>query len=195
MLIRSEPFREFDQLTEAMLNQRRARQIPVDAYRRGNEFKVSFDLPGVDARFIDLTVEKDLLTVKATRGWVRAEGDQIQIAERAQGEFSRQLFLGEGLDRDHLSATYENGVLTLTIPVAEEAKPRKVEITNAGDVARSRHRRLRHRISNRLNSNGTAQRRAGPLPVRWAADRHLGAPKVGVVNLVRQASSVRTISC
>ncbi len=67
MLIRSEPFREFDRLTEAMLNERRARQIPVDAYRRGNEFTVSFDLPGVDARFIDLTVEKDLLTVRATR--------------------------------------------------------------------------------------------------------------------------------
>jgi HSP20 family protein len=134
MLIRSEPFREFDRLTEAMLSERQARQIPVDAYRRGNEFTVLFDLPGVDARFIEMTVEKDLLTVRATRGWVRAEGDQIQIAERAQGEFSRQLFLGEGLDRDHLSATYENGVLTLTIPVAEEAKPRKVEITHAGEM-------------------------------------------------------------
>ena len=134
MLIRSEPFREFDRLTEAMFSDRWARQIPVDAYRRNNEFTVHFDLPGVDARFIDMTVEKDLLTVRATRGWVRAEGDQIQIAERAQGEFSRQLFLGEGLDRDHINATYENGVLTVTIPVAEEAKPRKVEITNAGDV-------------------------------------------------------------
>ena len=68
---------------------------------------------------------------------MRAEGDQIQIAERSQGEFSRQLFLGEGLDRDQISATYENGVLTLTIPVAEEAKPRRVEITQAGDVAQS----------------------------------------------------------
>jgi len=134
MLIRSEPFHEFNRLTEAMFSERRARQIPVDAYRRGDEFKVHFDLPGVDARFIDLTVESDLLTVRATRGWVRAEGDQTQISERTQGEFSRQLFLGEGLDRDHLSATYENGVLTLTIPVADQAKPRKVEITNAGDV-------------------------------------------------------------
>ena len=134
MLIRSEPFREFDRLTEAMMSERRSRQIPVDAYRRGNEFKVLLDLPGVDSRFIELTVEKDLLTVKATRGWVRAEGDQVQIAERAQGEFSRQLFLGESLDRDHLHASYENGVLTVTIPVAEEAKPRKVEITHAGDL-------------------------------------------------------------
>ena len=115
-------------------DERTSGQIPVDAYRRGNEFKVLFDLPGVDSRFIDLTVEKDLLTVKATRGWVHAEGDQVQIAERAQGEFSRQLFLGESLDRDHLPATYENGVLAYHIPVAEEAKPRKVEITHAGDL-------------------------------------------------------------
>jgi HSP20 family protein len=134
MLMRSEPFREFDRFTEAMLSERRSRQIPVDAYRRNNEFTVLFDLPGVDARFIELTVEKDLLSVRATRGWVRAEGDQVQIAERAQGDFSRQLFLGEGLDRDHITATYEHGVLMLTIPVAEEAKPRKVEITNTADV-------------------------------------------------------------
>ena len=89
----------------------------------------------MDSRFIELTVEKDLLTVSATRGWVRAEGDQVQIAERAQGDFRRQLFLGEGLDRDSISAAYENGVLTLTIPVAEEAKPRRVAITHAADVA------------------------------------------------------------
>jgi HSP20 family protein len=135
MLMRFEPFRELDRLTEELLSERRSRQIPVDAHRQGNEFKAYFDLPGVDPRFIELTVEKDLLTVRATRAWVRAEGDQVQIAERAQGEFSRQLLLGEGLDRDHISATYENGVLTLTIPVAEEAKPRKVEITHAGEEA------------------------------------------------------------
>jgi HSP20 family protein len=137
MLMRFEPFRELDRLTEEMLSERRPRQIPVDAYRRGDEFKLHFDLPGVDARFIELTVEKDLLTVKATRAWVRPEGDQIQIAERAHGDFSRQLFLGEGLDREHIGAIYENGVLTLTIPVAEEAKPRKVEITHAGAVAQA----------------------------------------------------------
>ena len=137
MLMRLEPYQEFGRITEEMLSQRRARQIPVDAYRRGNEFKVHLDLPGVDARFIELAVEKDLVTVRATRAWIRDEGDQIQIAERAQGEFSRQLFLGEGLDRDHISAAYENGVLTLTIPVAEEAKPRKVEITHTADVAQA----------------------------------------------------------
>jgi HSP20 family protein len=132
MLLRFEPMREFDRMNEGLPSERRERPIPVDAYRRGNEFKVHFDLPGVDARFIDLTVEKDLLTVRATRAWV--QGDQIQIAERAQGEFSRQLFLGESLDRDHISATYENGVLTLTIPVTEAAKPRKVDITHTGNV-------------------------------------------------------------
>lgn len=137
MLMRFEPFRDFDWVAEELLSERRVRQIPVDAYRRGNEFKVALDLPGVDSRFIELTVEQDLLTVRATRAWVRAEGDQIQIAERAQGEFSRQLFLGEGLDREHIAATYENGVLTLTIPVAEAAKPRKVEITHAGDVVQA----------------------------------------------------------
>ena len=137
MLLRFEPIREFDRVTEALLSERRERPIPVDAYRRGNEFKVHFDLPGVDARFIDLTVEKDLVTVRATRAWVRTEGDQIQIAERPQGEFSRQLFLGESLDRDHISATYENGVLTLTIPVTEAAKPRKVEIAHTGNVVQA----------------------------------------------------------
>ena len=84
----------------------------------------------MDARFIELTVEKDLLTVRATRGWVRAEGDQIQIAERSQGDLSRQLFLGEGVDRDHIGAAYENGVLTLTIPVAEEAQSRSRSATS-----------------------------------------------------------------
>jgi HSP20 family protein len=136
MLMRFEPFREFDRVTEELLSEHRARQIPVDAYRRGNEFKVHLDLPGADPGSIELTVEKEVLTVRATRTWVRAEGDEIQVTERAQGEFHRQLFLGESLDRDHITATYDDGVLTITIPVAEQAKPQKVEITHAGGVAR-----------------------------------------------------------
>jgi HSP20 family protein len=137
MLMRFEPFREFDRITEELLNERRVRLIPVDAYRRGDELKIHLDLPGVDPRFIELTIEKDVLTVRATRAWIRAEDDQIQIAERAQGEFSRQLFLGESLDRDHITATYDNGVLTVTVPVAEEAKPRKVEVAHAGGTVQA----------------------------------------------------------
>jgi HSP20 family protein len=130
--MRFESFRGYDPLTQEQVNQRRVRQIPVDAYRRGNELVIHLDLPGVDPGSIELTVEKDVLSVRATRTWVPAENDQIQIAERAQGEFSRQLFLGESLDREQITATYENGVLTATIPVAEEAKPRRVEIAHAG---------------------------------------------------------------
>ena len=136
MLMRFEPFREMDRLTEELLRARSARrQIPVDAYRRLTDLKIHLDLPGVDPGSIELTVEKDVLTVVATRNWVPAEDDQVQITERAQGEFRRQLMLGESLDREHIAATYEDGVLTITIPVSEQAKPRKVEITHAASVA------------------------------------------------------------
>ena len=135
MLARFEPFRPLDQVAEQLLSERRTWPIPVDAYRRGDEFKVLCDLPGTDPDSIELTVEKDLLTVRARRTWTRREGDQIQIAERGQGDFSRQLFLGEGLDRDKIMASYENGVLIVTIPVIEQAKPRKVEIDYPGASA------------------------------------------------------------
>ena len=135
MLMRFEPYRQFDRFAEELLSERRARQIPVDAYRRGNEFKVHLDLPGVDLGSIQLTVEQDVLSVRATRTWTPDDGDQIQVSERIQGEFNRQLFLGESLDRDNVTATYENGVLTITIPVAEQDKPRKVEIIHASEAA------------------------------------------------------------
>ena len=135
MLMRFEPFREFERMSEQMRSQHPVRQIPVDAYRRGNEFKIHLDLPGVDPDSIDLTVENDVLTVWACRTWLPAEGDQVQITERAQGEVSRQLFLGQSLDRDHLTATCENGVLTITIPMVEQAKPRRIEVLHAGGMA------------------------------------------------------------
>ena len=137
MLMRFEPFREFDRITEQMLTERRVRQVPVDAYRRGNEFKVHLDLPGADPGSIELTVENDVLTVRATRTSVHDEADEIQVAERGHGEFSRQLFLGESLDRDNITAIYHDGVLTITIPVAEQAKPRQIEITHVGSVAQA----------------------------------------------------------
>ncbi len=137
MLMRFEPFHEFDRITEELLAQRRIRQLPVDAYRRDNEFKIALDLPGADPGSIELTVEKDVLTVRATRSSQQEEGDEILVAERGYGQFSRQLFLGESLDREHISAIYHDGVLTISIPVAEQAKPRKVEITHVGSVAQA----------------------------------------------------------
>jgi HSP20 family protein len=129
MLMRFDPFREVDRLFEQLSTPGRPVGMPMDAYRRGDSFVVHFDLPGVDPGSIDLTVEKNALNVKSERRWNRAEGDEIIVTERPQGTFTRQLFLGEGLDYDKIEARYDNGVLTLTIPVAETAKPRKVEVT------------------------------------------------------------------
>jgi HSP20 family protein len=134
MLMRWDPFRELDRLSDQAFAGLRSRQavMPMDAYRRGEHFIVHFDLPGVDPSSIDLTVEKNVLTVTAERAWTREEGDEVVVSERPQGSFSRQLFLGESLDADHISASYDQGVLTLTVPVAEKAKPRKVEVTSGG---------------------------------------------------------------
>ena len=132
MLMRFDPFREFEQLSQKAWGQNRWSVLPMDAYRHGDQFMVHFDLPGADPSSIELTVEKNVLTVKAERRWQRSEGDEILVSERPQGSFSRQLFLGETLDTDNIQANYENGVLSLTIPVAERAKPRKVEITSNG---------------------------------------------------------------
>ena len=136
MLMRFEPLSEFDQITEQLKRERRAWQIPVDAYRRDDEFKVLLDLPGTDPGSIELTVDNDVLTVRGMRTWLRFDDDQIAITERPKGEFSRQLFLGESLDRNKITASYEDGVLTVTIPVIEQAKPRKVKIAHAGVAAK-----------------------------------------------------------
>jgi HSP20 family protein len=135
MLIRYDPFKEVERAMATWWNGR-APGLPMDAYRRGDEFVVHFDLPGVDPSSIDLTVEKNVLTVKAERQWSAGEADHVAINERPQGTFTRQLFLGDQLDTEHIAAHYEHGVLTLTIPMAEQAKPRKVEITaGAGSPA------------------------------------------------------------
>ena len=133
MLMRFDPFRELDRLTSGALGQAARPSMSMDAYRRGNEFVVHFDLPGVDPTTIDLTVEKNVLTVAAERTFGRQEHDEIVVNERPQGRFTRQLFLGESLDSDAIKADYDYGVLTLHIPVAERAKPKKVEVTTGGD--------------------------------------------------------------
>ncbi|MDQ3152162.1 MAG: Hsp20/alpha crystallin family protein [Actinomycetota bacterium] len=136
MLMRTDPFRELDRLTQQLLGQNgtwsRPAVMPMDAYRSGEEYVVHFDLPGVDSESIDLDVERNVLTVKAERKVTFADTDDVQVAERPRGVFSRQLFLAESLDTDHIDANYEGGVLTLRIPVAERAKPRKIEISGGG---------------------------------------------------------------
>jgi len=137
MLMRSDPFRDLDRLTQQVLGTRtRPAGMPMDAYREGDQFVINFDLPGVNASSVDLTVEKNVLTVSAERQWQPGENQQVVAAERPQGNFSRQLFLGENLDAERVEARYENGVLTVVIPVAERAKPRKVEIAS-GDSAKA----------------------------------------------------------
>jgi HSP20 family protein len=135
MLMRFDPFRELDRLAEQTWGGNRQPTMPMDAYRRGDHFVVHFDLPGVDPSSIDLTVEKNVLTVSAERHWQPDEENQVVVAERPQGSFSRQLFLGEGLDPDGIEATYDGGVLTVQVPVAEQAKPRKVQVTSTGSSA------------------------------------------------------------
>jgi HSP20 family protein len=137
MLMRSDPFRDLDRLTQQVLGTRtRPAGMPMDAYREGDDFVIHFDLPGVDVSSVDLTVEKNVLTVTAERQWQPRDNQQVVAAERPQGNFSRQLFLGEGLDPDRVEARYENGVLTVVIPIAEQAKPRKVEIAS-GDSSKA----------------------------------------------------------
>jgi HSP20 family protein len=132
MVMRFDRFREIEGLMEEMQAGRRAPRLLMDAYRRGDDFIVHFDLPGIDADSIDLTTEENVLTVSAQRTYEPEEGDEILVSERPQGKFSRQLFLGEGLDREAITASYDQGVLTVKVPMAERAKPRRIEISGGG---------------------------------------------------------------
>jgi HSP20 family protein len=129
MLMRYDPFREIDRFTEGLFgNPARTPWMPMDAVRQGDHVEVLFDLPGVRTDSIELTVERNVLTVKAERRWFPEEGAEVLARERTQGTFSRQVLLGEALDAERVDAHYDQGVLRVTIPVAEKAKPRKVEI-------------------------------------------------------------------
>jgi HSP20 family protein len=129
MLMRTDPFRELDRVAQQVFGTNaRPAAMPIDAFRKGDEFVVLFDLPGVDASTIDLSVERNVLSVHAERRRPDDEGVELLIGERPQGTFSRQLFLAETLDAERISADYTDGVLRLRVPVKEQAKPRKVEI-------------------------------------------------------------------
>jgi len=135
MLMRTDPFRDLDRLTQQVWGTpgtlARPTVMPMDAWRDGDTFHVEFDLPGVSPDSIDLDVERNVVTVKAERP-PRDEGGEPLAAERPRGVFSRQLVLGDNLDTEHISASYQTGVLSLEIPVAEKAKPRKTPVAADG---------------------------------------------------------------
>lgn len=126
MLLRYDPFRELDRVAERTRAQ--APAIPMDAIRRGEQVHIAFDLPGVDTDSIDLEVERNVLTLRAERRIDQQEGDEVLAGERRQGQFTRQVFLGDTLDAGRVSAEYHDGVLEVVIPMAEQAKARKVSI-------------------------------------------------------------------
>ena len=140
MLMRTDPFRDLDRFAQQMLGTNgtlaRPSVMPMDAWRDGDTFHVEFDLPGVDPASIDLDVERNVVTVRAERP-NRASDAELIAAERPRGVFSRQLVLGDNLDTEHISAQYEHGVLSLQIPVAEKAKPRKIAITGTSEERRA----------------------------------------------------------
>jgi HSP20 family protein len=132
-LVRSDPFRELDrafqQLWATQNAGRSSMTMPMDAYRKADSFLMRLDLPGVDAKSVDLTIEDNVLTIKAERKAPPMSADiEPVISERPFGTFTRQVVLGTNLDVEHIRAEYEAGVLTIMIPVAESAKPRRIEV-------------------------------------------------------------------
>jgi HSP20 family protein len=134
MYMRFDPFRNIDRLTHDVLGVPRLPQaMPMDCYRDGNTFVLHFDLPGIDTSTLEVTEEHSTLTVHAERHAPRLEDAAYLVAERATGSYSRQFVVGSGLDLDAITAVYHDGVLTLTIPVREETKPRRIDVDRAGD--------------------------------------------------------------
>ncbi len=135
MLVRFDPFRELDRLWDAANAAASGpRSMPMNVVRRGDRLVLTFDLPGVPLEAVDLTVERDQLTVTAERSQEQREGEEWLVNERPVGRYHRQLLLGDNLDTDRIAANLHDGVLEITIPVAEQAKPRKVAI-GGGDSA------------------------------------------------------------
>lgn len=130
MLLRFDPFAEFDRMTRRMESDG-GTYMAADAYRHQDAFVLHLDMPGVDPDSIDLTMEKNALTVSAERRWEPSEEIQVMLHERPAGTFTRRFFLGEGLDSEAIEAGYDQGVLTVRIPVREAAKPRKITVGNA----------------------------------------------------------------
>ncbi|MFD9420846.1 Hsp20/alpha crystallin family protein [Streptomyces goshikiensis] len=133
MLMRTDPFREMDRIVQQLSGTSgtwsKPSVMPMDAYREGDEYVIAFDLPGVDREAIDIDVERNMLRVKAERRPApKTDTVQMDLSERPLGVFSRQIVLADTLDTERIQADYEAGVLTLRIPIAERAKPRKISI-------------------------------------------------------------------
>ncbi|MFD3641823.1 MULTISPECIES: Hsp20 family protein [Streptomyces] len=133
MLMRTDPFRELDRMTQQLMGPgtwSKPSVMPMDAYREGDEYVVVFDIPGVPADALDIDVERNMLTVKAERRPTAKKTDDVkmELSERPLGIFSRQIVLADTLDTERIQADYDAGVLTLRIPIAERAKPRKISI-------------------------------------------------------------------
>jgi HSP20 family protein len=135
-VLRFDPFRDFDRLAaEVFGTARTPAMMPMDCLRTGDRFICRFDLPGIDPDSLDVSAENNTLTVRAERSRKDPEDTVYLVSERRSGTYSRQLVLGDGLSVDNIRADYTDGVLTLTIPVAEHAKPRKIEIGRGGNNA------------------------------------------------------------
>ncbi len=137
VLFQNDPFREVDAVLGRLTGTRRAAgssSMAMDAYRRGDNIWVHLDLPGVSADSIDIDLERNVLTVSAVRGWPSTDDDQPIVAERFQGTYTRQVHLGDSLDAESIEAKYIDGVLTLRIPVAAKAQPRKIAVNTRSEV-------------------------------------------------------------
>ncbi|TFC46385.1 Hsp20/alpha crystallin family protein [Cryobacterium sp. TMT2-10] len=128
-----DPFRELDRMASALIDNRGPRVMPMDLFREGDHYVLSADMPGIDPGSVDIDVDGQLLTIRGERTMANHENVKWITRERLAGSFLRQLNLGQGIDVENISATYNNGVLTVTIPVHEAAKPRKIEVQSSGE--------------------------------------------------------------
>ena len=140
MIVRFDPFRDLDRLASELVGAARTpAMMPMDCLRTGDSVVVRFDLPGIDADSLDVSAENNTLTVRAERHRQDPEDSVYVVSERPSGTYARQLVLGDGLAVEDIRADYRDGVLTLTIPVAEQAKPRRIEVTRGSDAAIGDH--------------------------------------------------------
>ncbi|EAR23880.1 18 Kd antigen-like protein [marine actinobacterium PHSC20C1] len=139
MTLSFDPFAELDRLANAAQSRVGTQPMPVDLYRRADEYVLTADLPGVDPGSVDVDVDGQLLTIRAERTPGEREGAKWLSQERVYGSYLRQFSIGAGIDREQISASYDNGVLSVIIPVSEKAKPRKIEVSTSPASGKRSH--------------------------------------------------------